>query len=163
MSTMTNDVPATKQIRDLLEGLLGRDVDIRDSTPLATKDLRRLLTGLYVDDSLKLAAVIGMDLELAAYSGAAMGLVPAAAARTCVKENELTPMIAENVGEVLNVLSGLLNRPGNPHVRLHQVFQPGETPPADAASRLLALGRRLDLDNSVDGYGNGRLSLSLVG
>jgi hypothetical protein len=162
MTTMTNDVPAIKEIRDLLEALLGRDVTIKPGTILVTADVRKLAVALYVDDGMKLAAVTAMDLALAAFSGAAMGLVPAAVARTCIKESELTPMIADNVGEVLNVMCALLNRPGLPHVKLHQVFQPGETAPADAVSRLLAHGRRLDLDVDVDGYGTGRMSLSLA-
>ena len=59
------------------------------------------------------------------------------------------------------MLTGLLNRDGGPHVKLYQVFDPGELPPATPAN-LLALGRRIDLKVDVARYGGGKFSVSLA-
>jgi hypothetical protein len=153
-------IPDPKALRDLLEGLLGRDVVVTPADPLRAGDLPHTAVALYVDDKMKLSAVAGLDLPLAANVGAAIGLVPPGGAKACIEDNELSPMIAENFTEVCNVLTTLLNREGAAHLRLHQVFLPGQNAPDDAASRLLALGSRLDLDITVAGYGSGRFSLS---
>ena len=48
------------------------------------------------------------------------------------------------------------------HVKLHQIFMPGEAAPADAQAHLRAIGRRLDLGVEVGGYGSGRLAITLA-
>jgi hypothetical protein len=153
-------IPAPKAVKELLEGLLGKDVTVSPAGPLRIGDLPGTAVAVYVDDTMRMSAVAGLDLRLAANVGAAIGLVPPGGAQACVEDKELSPMIAENFTEVCNVLTTLLNREGAPHLRLQKVFLPGQQPPGDAASRLLALGSRLDLDVVVAGYGPGRFSLS---
>ncbi len=156
------EIPPAKAVKDLLQGLLGRDVTVSPADPLKAADLGKTAVAVYVDDKLKLSAVAGLDLRLAANVGAAIGLVPPGGALACVEDNELSPMIAENFTEVCNVLTTLLNREGAPHLKLHQVFLPGQDAPGDATVRLLALGARLDLDVAVTGYGSGRFALSIA-
>jgi hypothetical protein len=153
-------MPHSKTVKDMLEGLLGRDVDVSPGDPPQAADLSGSMVAVYVDDAMKMAAVAGLDLTLAANLGAAIGLVPPGGAEACVEDKELSPMIAENAAEVCNVLSALLNQDGAAHHKLHQVYLPGEPAPQDASSRLLALGNRLDLAVTVAGYGGGRFALS---
>jgi hypothetical protein len=155
-------VPASVTVRILFADLLGREVIVSPGEPLGTSDLPRLVVALFVDDHQQLVAVIGMDLSLAAYASAAMGLLPPDAADDSIEANHLTPTLAENVGELCNILTTLLNRDGSPHVRLHQVMLPGDKAPNDAAAQLLALGRRLDLDVEITRYGGGRFAVSMV-
>jgi hypothetical protein len=103
-----------------------------------------------------------MDLSLAANVGAALGLIPAGAAEDSIDEKTLFPNLAENVFEMCNVLTSLLNREGAPHVKLYQVIYPGMSLPNDARAHLLALGRRLDLLIEVSRYGKGKFSMSLA-
>jgi hypothetical protein len=147
----------------MFEDLLGRPVTVNTGSPLLVEGLKKTLVSLYTDDSLKLAAVVGMDLPLAVYSGAAIGLLPPGGAQDCVADGVVTPAVAENVREVCNIMAFLLNRAGGGHCKLYQVYLPGETPPSDACGVLLALGRRLDLTVDVGGYGNGKLSITLTG
>lgn len=156
-------IPAPKAVKDLFEDLLGRGVEVADANPFLAENLPMTVVAIYVDDSKKLAAVAGLDLVLAANVGAAIGLIPPGGAEACVEDKELSPMIAENVGEVCNVLVTLLNHENAPHLKLHQVILPGEQIPGDAAGRLIALGNRLDLAVSVAGYGTGRFGLALAG
>jgi hypothetical protein len=106
--------------------------------------------------------VLGMQLALAANVGAALGLIPPGAAEDSIEEKKLFPNLAENVFELCNVLTSLLNREGAPHVKLAEVVYPGMTLPNDARAHLLALGRRLDLMIEVTRYGKGKFSLSLA-
>src|SRR4051794_3328079 len=156
---MSFQLPVPKDVRDLFEDLLGRSITVSPADPMLADGLKTMLVSLYTDDSMKLAAVIGMDLPLTVYAGAALGLLPPGGAQDCVADGVVTPMVAENVREVCNIMAGLLNREGGGHIKLHQVFLPGEPAPADACSILLALGRRLDLEVDVGGYGTGQVAI----
>lgn len=156
----TTAMPDAKGVRDMLADMLGRDVEVAPGVPALAADLVRAMVAVYSDDHYHLAAVLGMDLQLSAFSAAAIGLVPVGAAEDCISDRELSPNLRENGFEVCNVIGGLLNRDGFPHVRMDKVVYPGETPPNDAASKLLALGNRLDLTVKVQGYGGGRFWLS---
>ncbi|MGI5169984.1 hypothetical protein ACQEU3_37090 [Spirillospora sp. CA-253888] len=157
-------IPNPKDVKDLLDDLLGRPATVGVADPPVAADLNRALVALYVDASQRLTAVLGMDLPLAACAGAAIGLIPKGGAEAAIEDGELSPMIGENVSEVCNILAGLLNnQPGATHMKLYQVHMPGEQAPADAVSRLLALGARLDLAIEIGGYGTGRFWLSFAG
>ena len=157
-----NALPASLAIRNLLEDLLGRDVTVNAADPPVVADLKRTVSAVYVDAATRMVAVIGLDLALAAYAGAALGLMPVGGAQDCLEDGVLSPMLAENVGELFNVLTSLLNREGGPHVKLYRVYQPPEPLPNDVQAQLLALGNRTDLLVEVARYGKGRFSLSAV-
>lgn len=160
MSTIT--LPAALTIRNLLEDLLGREVTITTANPPVAQDMRRTIVAIYVDSTTKMTAVLGLELPLAAYAGAALGLMPPGGAEDCVEEGQLSATLAENVGELCNILTSLLNQEGSPHVKLYKVYVPPEPLPNDAQALLLALGNRTDLQVEVARYGKGKLSLSLA-
>lgn len=147
----------------MLEDLLGREVTVSPANPVTASDVPGTVIALYVDISSRLAAVLGLELSLAAYAGAALGLLPPGGAADSIGEKKLTPMLAENVGELCNILTGLLNKDGGTRLKLHQIVLPGEAVPADAQAYLLALGRRVDLRVEVARYGAGRLTVALAG
>ncbi|WP_239138723.1 hypothetical protein [Actinoplanes regularis] len=128
--------------------------------PLGAEEVRTATVAIFTDNFQKMYAVLGLDLSLAANSGAALGLLPAGAAEDSVEDKQLYPNLAENVFELCNIFTSLLNREGAPHIKLYQVLYPGMELPSDARAVLLALGRRLDLHVEVSRYGKGRLSLS---
>jgi hypothetical protein len=78
-----------------------------------------------------MAAVIGLELSLAAYAGAALGLMPAGGAQDCIEDGMPSPVLAENVTELCNVLTSLLNREGSPYLKLYKVYPAPEQPPSD--------------------------------
>lgn len=164
MTQATTELPTAKAVRDMLEELLGRDIAVGDGKPAAAADLQKAAVAIYIDDTKRIVGVSGMDLPLAAWCGAAIGLVPKGGAEDCVQEGELTKMLGENVREVCNIMAALLNSEKSPHVRLEKesCFLPGESPPQEAQTRLVALGARLDLVVTVTGYGTGRLWISLA-
>ncbi len=159
---MAHALPASLAVRNLLEDLLGRDVTVSPTDPPRGEDLRTSVVAVYVDDALRLSAVLVLDLALAAYAGAALGLMPVGGAEDCIDDKELSPVLAENVTELCNVLTALLNREGAPHLRLYQLHLPGGALPGDVAGHAVALGNRLDLKVEVSRYGSGRFWLSMA-
>lgn len=155
---MSTPLPTAQDVREMLEMLLGRDVTVEtgaDKPSLADG----VMAGVFVDASLHLRALIVLDLSCSAFVGAAMGLIPAAGARAAVEDRSLTPALAENAQEVINVGGSLLNAEGAPHLRLDAVTYPGERPAGDVAGLVSAFVPRLDLKVAVAGYGEGLLSV----
>ena len=87
---MTMSLPASLAVRNMLEDLLGRDVTVSPADPILGGDLAKTTVAVYVDRRLKLVAVLGLDLPLAAHAGAALGLLPAAAVEDAMKLGGLT-------------------------------------------------------------------------
>lgn len=159
---MTLTLPGLMPVRNMLEDLLGREVVVTPANPVTKDDLAAMVVAMYVNSGGKLAAVLGMDLTLSAYAGAALGLMPAGAAEDSIEDKQLSPMLLENVQELCNILTGLLNKEGGPHLTLYRVVAPGESIPSDAAAHLLALGNRLDVKVQIARYGGGVFALSLT-
>ena len=159
---MSSHLPAPKEIRDLLAGLLDRDVTMSPSSPLAPTSNNPCTVGVYVDDLLQVTALIGLDLALSAHAAAAIGLVPVTGAEAAITGGSLDDTLRDNAHEVLNIAASLFNVEGATHVRLYDVHHAGGALPPDVLARSLTLGRREDLAVDVAGYGPGRLSVVLV-
>ena len=159
---MAIHLPQPKQIRDLLVELLDKEITLSPGAPYAPGPTTPASIAIYVDDSLRISALIACDLPFSAYAGAAIGLVPPAGAQAALDEGKLTDVLAENLYEVLNIAASVFNMPGADHLRLHQLHPAG--PPLDPMVRVqaLTLGRREDLQVEIGGYGNGLLSVVLL-
>jgi hypothetical protein len=153
-------LPAGLEVRELVEGLLGRDVDVTlGAKAVDPAEPGGAIVGVYVDAALTLKALVIVDLSFAAHSGAAIALVPVHAARAAVEGGLLTPALYENAAEILNVAASLFNHEGAPHVRLYEAYAPRETLPPDVAQWVLAYVRRLDVEIAITGYDSGRMSV----
>jgi hypothetical protein len=155
-------LPSVKAVRDLLTDLLGRDVTATPGEPVSTGERDLVAVAVYVDDSLRAAAVAVLDLPMAAYAAAAIGLVPAGGAQAAIEDRELAPSMRENLDEVLNIEAALFNTEGAPHLKLYRTYGPGEVPPSDISAAMRTVGRRLDLDLAIAGYGKGKHSIVLT-
>jgi hypothetical protein len=156
-------LPPTKSVRDLLLDLLRRRIDLCPGHPYAPERGERATLAVYVDDAMRTRAVAIADLPFSAYAGAAIGLITSGSAEAAIDTKALPAPIRENLRELLNACASLLEAEGVPHVRLYEMYPPGTTPPIDVSGYARAVGRRLDLEVTVAGYGAGRLSIVLVG
>jgi hypothetical protein len=145
-------------VRVMFSDLVGRDVTVSPGEPVTAA----ACVAVYVTDRLTMAGLALLDLPLSAYVGGALALLPPGGVADMVEEKDLSPLVLENVQEVANILAGLFNAPGAAHVKLYQVYAPGEALPADIRAAAGDLLRRLDLAVSVPGYGAGALSLVLT-
>lgn len=156
-----SSLPPTKLIKDVLDGLLGREVDVAPADAFTPVDAVAGAMADYIDDKNKLWAVVGWDLPAAAIVGAAVGLVPRGGAEAAIEERYVPDNLIENLHEVNNVLASVFANPSNPHLRLQHTYRPINTAPNDAVQLLYALGQRIDLTVEVPGYGSGRFALSM--
>ncbi len=159
MSTVL--LPAAKDVRDMLSGLVGKEVAVSPGAPVTPEPNRPVTVAIYTAPDMSVNALCIMDLGASAYTAAALALLPAGGAQDAVEEDkELSPLLLEALHEVVNVLSALFNTPGAPHSKLNKLVADGEEVPGDIVG-MLAGFNRLDLTLEVPGYGKGALSLVL--
>lgn len=159
---MTTPLPVAQAVRELVEGLLGRSVEVRPARAgVDLKANRENLVGAYVTDVGHVSAVILVDLAAAARMGAALGLAPRSSADDAIRAGLLPVQLGENIGEVLNVAASLFNADGAPHLRLLSVYGGDAPVPADVATAAKAPAPRVDLELDVSGYGTGGWSIVL--
>lgn len=155
----TQNLPEAEDVRTVLHGLLGRDVTVRvegaTSIPLDAK----YVVGLYEREDGKVGGLVVADLEIAAYSGAALSLLPLGIAKESIDDGTIEDSLLENFQEVLNVGVRWFTAKGNPRVVLAEVYPPGATLPDDVRVAMAAPGARLDVEAEVAGYGSGRIRL----
>ena len=162
MTTGTVPLPAAKDVRDMLTGLVGKPVGVNPGAPVTPTPDKPVSVAVYVDPHMAINALCVMDLAASAYTGAALALLPPGGIQDAVKDGALREMHVEALYEVVNVLSVLFNQPGAPHAKLHRLYEPGEKiMDPDVLAIANALGNREDLDVKVAGYGSGSISLVL--
>jgi hypothetical protein len=155
--TESSPLPSRHTVRSLLEGLTGRDIDVRDGQPISARPTNTI--AVFVTDKLTTAAVAVVTIEGAARLGGALGMLPKGGVDDAIDTKDLYSPIKENCYEVLNVLSAVFNVPNAPHVKLYQMYGPGDAVPTDIANLSATLGSRMDIAFTIAGYGDGHLSL----
>jgi hypothetical protein len=161
MTVGTVQLPAAKDVRDMLTGLVGKPVGVNPGAPVTPTPDKPVSVAVYVDPHMAINALCVMDLAASAYTGAALALLPPGGAQDAVEEDgELSGLMTEALHEVVNVLSALFNVPGAPHSKLHKLYAPGDDLPGDIEG-MLANFNRIDLALEIPGYGKGALSLVL--
>jgi hypothetical protein len=154
-------LPAAKDVKDMLSGLVGKPVAVTPGAPVTPTEKNPVSVAVYVDPGMAINALCVMDLAASAYTAGALALLPPGGCQDAVEEDgELTGMLVEALHEVVNVLSAMFNVPGAPHSKLHELYAPGQDLPGDVAG-MLANFNRIDLAIEVPGYGKGGLSLVL--
>ena len=154
---MSSPLPPRQAVRNVVEGLVGRDVELGDGDPVPASGTA--VTAVYVTDRLAVSALVVIDLAGAARLGGALGMVPKGGVDDAIDGRSLPDTLKDNLHEVLNVLASVFNVPDAPHVRLYQMFGPGETPPSDVQALGAVLGTREDVTMDIAGYGRGNLSV----
>ena len=157
-------LPNNKQLRDVLEGMVGRDVALDTSAKsLGPLDVVGGFVATFVDDNQRLAAILGWSVDAAAYVGCCLGVVPAKMAKGMVTEKYLRNDVIENVSEVSNVIASVLNTPNTPHLRMGKTYYPAPSAPTDLLTYLYQHSARIDVDVKVSGYGIGKIALVSYG
>lgn len=151
-------VPIQEDIRDLLVDLLGRGVAADKVSHLELEEDDPGAIAEFVTDAGDTAALCVVDGAFVVRAGAALVMVPAAAAEEDLRKGDLETHL-EVTQEVVNVLSRLLNSASTPHLRLAGVHRlPGDVP-AGVTAVLERPEFRRDFAVTIEGYGDGRLSL----
>jgi hypothetical protein len=155
----TQALPEPEDIRNVLHGLLGRDITVSREAASSIELDAKVVVGLYEREDAKIGGLVVADIELAAYAGAALSLLPVGVAKESIDDGAIEDALLENFQEVLNVGVQWFTAKGNPRVRLAEVFPPGAKLPDDVRLVMAAPNDRLDVDADVAGYGKGRIRL----
>jgi hypothetical protein len=151
-------IPIQESVRDFFTDLLGRGVAASKRSALPYDEEDPLVVGRYLDDAGETAALLVSDLDFAAFSGAALAMIPKVVAAEAIKAGALSDTLLDNFREVVNVFSSLLNAPTTPHLVLKTLERHPEGT-ADVAELLEAPRRRRDFDVTIEGYGSGVLAV----
>ncbi len=157
MALEQSPLPTRHSVRNTIQDLIGRDVDLSDGLPPPAKSTN--VVAVYVTDKLATCAVAVTDLECAARMGGCLGMVPRGVVDEAIAARELPSTLHDNCYEVLNVLAAVFNLPNAPHVRLYEMYGPNSGLPADVAKIASTLGSRMDVALKIAGYGTGVLSI----
>lgn len=152
-------LPDHNQVRDLL-GMLFDGLVVKPGGKLDTSAASTAYAGVYVADDGAPVAICACDLAFGACGGAALSILPAAAAKESLAGNKLTDMMAANLREIMNICTRLLLREGTLHLRLGEVC-PIKSLPAPAAAILKAASSRADFEIGLGKYGTGRIAVLL--
>ena len=117
--------------------------------------------GVFIADGGEPVALCGADGNLAATLGAAFSMLPIAAAKDAATTRELTPVMIENMREIMNISTRLVMDNTSPHLKLDQLC-PAKSLPAAAAALLAAPGRRREFQVQLSKYGGGVLTFLTV-
>jgi hypothetical protein len=158
VTTGTVQVPAAKDVKDMLTGLVGKPVTVSPGGPVTPAPDKPVSVAVYVDPGMAVNALCILDLGASAYTAGALAQLPPGGCQDAVEEDgELTALQAEALHEVVNVLSALFNIPGAPHSKLHRLYAAGQDVPGDIEGMLAAFNR-VDLAIEIPGYGKGGIS-----
>ena len=149
-------LPTAKDVRDLLEGLFGKEVVVSPGDPVSLND--KPAVAVYVDPTMATTALVLVDLRLGAWLAGALALLPKGGLEDAIDEGELYPMHLEALYEVVNIAASMFNGEGVNHSKLYKLYAPGESLPGDIAG-LAAAFNRIDLKLDVAGYGSGGMSI----
>lgn len=158
---MTANMPGHLEVARLFTVLLGVDVHV---TPKKApgRPRRNQIVASYVDEGGHVAALFVLDPPLAMSAGAALSMVSPEVAIDAATTWRIPPIILENLTEIANVLTALVNRAlGRRALTREVVVLPGSLA-ADVLGVAAKPKVRLDLDVAVVGYATGTLSLLLA-
>lgn len=156
------ELPTAVEVRELLEGMLGRDVEMTVVGEKVSPESPGCVVGEYIDVMGKVHAVVAAELDIAAYMGAAIALIPAGGAEASIEDGFLSSNLRENFSEVLNVMASLFNKDDSIHLKLDTVADQAQAPISGAAERLMSgFGPALCMNTEVKGYGKGLVSVLL--
>jgi|EndMetStandDraft_8_1072994.scaffolds.fasta_scaffold71105_2 hypothetical protein len=150
-------IPIQEAVRDFFTDLLGRGVAATKRSAMSY-DEDPLIVGRYLDDAGETAALLVSDVDFAAFSGAALAMIPKVVAAEAIKAGELSDNLFDNFREVVNVFSSLLNAPSTPHLVLKALERHPEGT-EDVVEIMETPRRRRDFDVTIEGYGSGVLAV----
>ena len=157
--SMAMNVSVTpEKLAVLLGQILGRTVRAQKVAPTAPSPAGSSLAAIYETDNSEITTVCLSDLALAANSGAALCLIPPDRTKESIQAGNLEDLLLENFREVLNILSQLFTISGPGRVKLKSVCKASQLC-AEASKLISSPARRLDMKLSIDGYGDGRMSV----
>jgi hypothetical protein len=146
-------MPTPESVRSLFGDLLGKGVALDGrAEPDLDDEETAWMSAIFVEDDGAVGGACLVDLALGAYAGAALAMVPKPVAEEAIKAGELDSSLEENLYEVTNIASALLNGPSHPHLKL-STLERGV--PDEVRDLVLKAAGRRTFDMTISDYGTG--------
>ncbi len=150
-------IPDAEELRLLLSQLLGKPVTLKAPAGPPKPNPAPQFQALYCSDDGTPRAVASLDFLFAACLGAALAMMPLAAAQDAAKTGKMSEMLLDCTKEVLNVSARLMNKPGGMRVVLKKVVSGTETLGPDIRAKMATAPLQREYDLEIGGYGRGRM------
>ena len=147
----------------MMTSLFGKKVAVKKTTPMDPAEVGKSMLATYLRDDGSVGALCIADVPLVAYAGAGLTMLPVGYAKEMAKTGELAENVQDNFGEILNIASRLFNSPRTPHVTLSEVKLKPVLVPPEVGAVISKPAHRVDLELSIPGYGDGRMTLIAAG
>lgn len=151
-------VPKDTEVRQMLGMLYGNGLGVEAGEPVATDAGSNSIVAVYINDEGVPVTACCCDIPFAAYSGAALSMIPRGGAEDAARSGDLSEMIRGNLNEIMNICSRLFISDKTPHLRLDALYDGPDALPEAARSMLDSAQGRADLRISIPGYGEGNIS-----
>lgn len=156
-------LPIQEVLRDFFVDLLGKGAAAGKAKEMKIKqgaDAPKLIVSVWKDKYDRVGALCIAELYFAAVAGAALVLAPATILPEVEQNQTLPDNLLENYQEVVNILTGQLNTPSTPHLKLVHTFEhPTHEMPKEVWDVIERPSSRRDFDVTVEGYGGGKISI----
>ncbi|MGF1546070.1 MAG: hypothetical protein ACFCUG_01940 [Thiotrichales bacterium] len=150
-------VPTEAEISSMLGMLYGDGLRV-DRSEKAIENPAKSIFASYIDESGRTVAAAQCDLEFAAYSAAALSMIPVDVAKEAVRDKELTSMMRDNLNELMNICSRFLMSDETPHLRFDKVYASLSDSPNSLRYLLDNAQAIRHFDAMIPKYGKGKLS-----
>ena len=149
-------LPDAALVKEML-GLLFDGLTVKPAAKLDASTASASFVAIYIRDDGTARALCACDLSFAANAGAALSMLPAAAASDAIKARQLTSAMSDNLREVMNICTRLILKDGSTHLRLQQVVPAKQMPAPPAA--IAGSKTRVDFEIGFAKYGSGILAV----
>lgn len=146
----------SRMVKKTLDSLFGKDVDIKDGSPLENND--KVVYCTYVNGEGQTNGLAVMDIPCACYTAAALSMMPADIAEENIKSGEIEESLRDNLYEVLNIAVTFFSDGTTPDMRLKDMVI-GSSIPEDATEVIDKSYTNLHIALDIPGYGGGNSSL----
>lgn len=136
------------------EVLMGKDI------PLAPGE-DPVIVASFQDDGEVIKGLCLCDIQAANRMGSALTMIPVELANKSITNHEVSDDILNNLKEVMNCITGFLNTPNSPALKLKDVVTLTGDLPDEVAALANDPNSRLDLEVNIQNYGQGYLSILL--
>lgn len=157
-------------IASMLETLFDKTVIVTEIKPRKINASGQHCLGTYTDSldkslaSPPITAVALFDFPFACYSAAALSMMPAGGAEDAVRTGDIPESLSDNMHEILNVCVGFFGDGSlGANLRLHEMMLFPPTNPTRLKETLQNTAGRKDYHIDIDGYGEGEMTLCLLG
>jgi hypothetical protein len=157
-------MPTASGISELLEGLLGEEIEVNESETLLLKNDDISIAGEYEEDDKTVAAYILLSYELGVMMGAALSMIPKGTVNEEISSRTLNDEVKDNLHEILNIAASLLNNTDKAHHTFTKMdLSINENIDDELQNHIEHAVSRRDFTVSIPGYGEGVLSYILLG